>query len=110
MAHVVFRKTYYTEFVEHCFRIAIRFDDSKEMGASAQHWITVTREWFSIIPDEDQTLISYLCGKEFRTCLDGLYSFEDEHAYNRNLCRLRALERDFAIYAGLYDERKRYIG
>lgn len=112
----IWYKRYYTDFVEHCFRMTVRYN--RVEGENAKKWYNFTKQWLATLPDEDSDLIRFVFKKEFYSPIDGMYCYlrkdmtidsfndRDRQMYKFDLERMRMklseIEREFAISVGLY--------
>ena len=62
MGHIYFR-LYYTELVEHYFRMAVCFENVG--GDAPASWHRFTRDWITKQSESDQHFIRFIFGKEF---------------------------------------------
>ena len=95
-------KRYFTNLVEHFFRLAVRYKSASE--STPQKWYDFTRNWIDNLSEEDRDFIYFVFDYQFYDTSEGLYCFKsDEIMYNKRE-RLALLELRFAIDAGLYAE------
>ena len=94
-------KPYYTDFVEHCFRFAVRFDDASSSDFTSYKWHRITRAWLERQTAQDRAFIETLFSREYKTTLQALQTFTDTDAQTQATSRLAELEKAFAIAAEL---------
>ncbi|MEG0751919.1 MAG: hypothetical protein RR998_02295 [Oscillospiraceae bacterium] len=97
-------KWYYTELVEHYFRMAVRY--TKVSRQTPKDWFVFTRSWIGMQSAEDKKFILSVFAYQFRHTVDGLNAFacEEPVPLQAKRERLALLEKQFAIDAGLFDE------
>lgn len=95
-------KHYYTEVVEHFFRMSVRYKKVSE--STPQDWFIFTNTWIDMQSDEDKKFIRFVFDYRFRTTLEGLACFESELDLYLKRERLALLEKQYAIDAGLISE------
>lgn len=95
-------KWYYTDFVEHCLRKAVRYDyPSEDMP---KDWFSFAKTWIDFLSDEDKKFILFVFDKQFFNATEGLYCFDEETDLYSKRERLAILEKQFAIAGGLFNE------
>lgn len=97
-------KWYFTELVEHYFRMAVRY--TKVSNQTPKDWFVFTRYWIDMQSPEDKEFIRFVFAYRFRTTIDGLNAFvcKEPVPLQDKRERLAKLEKQFALDAGLYDE------
>lgn len=112
MGRISFRR-FYTETVEHFFRMAIRNDSVK--GDTPLDWFLFTKSWLGTQEESDREFLEFIFRKDFRTPMEGIYCYLHEkddlnrlwlHDYQIEEAkkRLTELERAFAIAGELITE------
>lgn len=92
-------REYYTELVEHFFRMAVRHTEVKEKNY--HDWFKFTQMWIDLQSEEDKRFILFVFDYQFRNTNDGLYGYKCSEAMPEKRSRLAALEKQFAIDSGL---------
>lgn len=93
-------KQYFTELVEHYFRMAVRYD--KIRGAPVvQTWFDFTRMWIDLQSEKDKEFIRFVFDYRYRTASEGLYAFPSNDSFDLKRKRLAAIEREYAIAGDL---------
>lgn len=101
MGQIKFR-WFYTDLVEHYFRMAVRYKTVSK--ASSQHWFDLTTDWINKLSDEDKQFIRFVFDKQFYSTSEGLYCYQSKDDMYVKRIRLAELEKDFALKCGLIDE------
>lgn len=103
MGRIKFR-WFYTDVVEHYFRMAVRYETVSK--SSSQHWFDITKDWIEKLSDEDKCFIRFVFDKQFYSTSEGLYCYQcADNMYVKRI-RLAELEKKFAIKCGLIDEQE----
>lgn len=93
-------KQYYTELVEHFFRMAVRYD--KIRGTSEkQTWFDFTQMWIDLQSSKDKEFIRFVFNRCYRTTSEGLYAFPSNDSFDLKRKRLAAIEREYAMAGDL---------
>jgi hypothetical protein len=95
-------KWYYTNLVEHFFRLAVRY--SKVSGLTPKKWFDFTKDWINKLSDEDREFIYFVFDYKFYNTAEGLYCYESDECMYSKRERLALIEKRFAIDGGLYAE------
>ncbi len=93
---------FYTDLVEHYFRMAVRYKTVSK--ASSQHWFDITTDWINELSDEDKQFIRFVFDKQFFSTAEGLYCYQCKDDMFLKRVRLAELEKDFALKCGLIGE------
>lgn len=93
---------FYTDLVEHYFRMAVRYKTVSK--ASSQHWFDITTDWINELSDEDKQFIRFVFDKQFYSTSEGLYCYQGMSDMYAKRIRLAELEKDFALVGGLIGE------
>lgn len=93
---------FYTDLVEHYFRMAVRYKTVSK--ASSQHWFDITTDWINELSDEDKQFIRFVFDKQFYSTSEGLYCYQGMSDMYAKRIRLAELEKDFALVSGLIGE------
>lgn len=101
MGQIKFR-WFYTDLVEHYFRMAVRYKTVSK--ASSQHWFDITVDWINELSDEDKQFIRFVFDKQFYSTSEGLYCYQSKDDMYVKRIRLAELEKDFALKCGLIAE------
>lgn len=95
-------RQYYTELVEHYFRMAVRYNNVTR--DTPQNWYDFTVFWIEGLSDNDKKFIQFVFGKQFFATDEGLYCFQSDEIMYTKRTRLALLEKEFAIASGLIME------
>lgn len=109
-------KSFYTELVEHYFRMAVRFVSVTK----SQKWFEFTKAWLEKQSPDDKELLYFVFNRRFNRTMDGVNAYSDRRnsTMKRTLeysnpylvfSRLRDLEKEFAIEADLIGEQSNEI-
>lgn len=101
MGQIKFR-WFYTELVEHYFRMAVRYKTVSKV--SSQYWFDITKSWIDRLSDEDKQFIRFVFDKQFFNTAEGLYCYQSTDGMYVKRVRLAELERQFALETGLIGE------
>lgn len=93
-------KQYYTELVEHFFRMAVRYNKIRGTP-EVRAWFDFTHMWIDLQSKEDKEFIRFVFGYRYRTTSEGLYAFQSNNSFKIKRKRLAALEREYAIAGDL---------
>ncbi len=94
---------FYTDLVEHYFRMAVRYKTVSK--ASSQHWFDITNDWIGNLSEKDKQFIQFVFDKQFYSTSEGLYCYQGTDNMYLKRMRLAELEKDFALNCGLIDEQ-----
>ena len=94
----VFFNRYYTRFVEHCLRVAVR-----KHGDLPDEWHKFGKFWLDGLDDSDRKFIKYVFDEAFTFASEGCACFgANPEDVESNKQRLYDLEERFAVDGGLY--------
>lgn len=93
---------FYTDLVEHYFRMAVRYETVSK--ASSQHWFDITKNWIDKLSAEDNHFIRFIFDKQFFSTAEGLYCYQSSDDMYIKRIRLAELEKKFALECGLISE------
>ena len=93
---------FYTDLVEHYFRILARYETVSK--ASSQLWFDITKDWIANLSDKDKEFIRFVFDKQFFSTAEGLYCYQCKDDMFLKRVRLAELEKDFALKCGLIGE------
>lgn len=92
-------REYYTELVEHFFRMAVRH--SRIKGKNPSNWFEFTQAWIDLQSEEDRKFIRFVFDYHFFHTNDGLYNYKSNADMTEKRQRLAVLEKRFAEDGGL---------
>ena len=95
-------KQYYTDVVEHFFRMAVRY--KKIESRTSLDWFKFTKYWIARLPEEDRKFITFVFAYQFRDTFDGLRQCKCGDSLYAKRKRLADLEKRFAIDGGLHND------
>ena len=100
---------FYTELVEHYFRMAVRYKDVQ--GDEVKKWHKFTTNWIDKLYENDRNLIEFVFSYTFPNTNMGLTDFPSSESFEEKRNRLYELETKFAVGAGLISEKnhKNYL-
>lgn len=85
-------RNYYTELVEHYFRMAVRYNNVAK--DTSQKWYDFTVFWIEGLSDEDKKFIQFVFGKQFFATSEGLYCYKSDEIMYSKRERLALLEKN----------------
>ena len=90
-------KRYYTDFVEHCFRMAVRYDKLKDQNnENGKKWFKFTKAWIELQPEADRDLIKFVFSKQFHTTEEGVANYDKNMSMTDKWKRLNTINNRFA--------------
>ena len=90
---------FYTNLVEHYFRMGVRYDEVK--GIVAKQWLDFTKDWIDKLYEDDREFIEFVFSYQFRTTEDGLAKYPSSETTEMKRLRLAKLGKRFAVDAEL---------
>jgi len=93
---------FYTELVQHYFRMGVRHDEVQ--GIVAKRWLYFIKNWIDKLCEDDKKFIEFVFSCQFKQTEDGLAMFPGSDTLETRQLRLAKLEKRFAVDAGLISQ------
>ncbi len=89
-------RDYYTDLVEHYFRMAVRYEAISDRSKKHQIFL-FTKRWLARLPEEEQQFVNTVFGNELFNTIEGIKNYHSALSLIEKRTLLAEIERKYAI-------------